>query len=163
MLYSLLSDTAPTINIWSFVLPIILSSITAILVVIVTRLFDKSKGRAEEKKLASEAKKLDVETEGLEIDEWRKLYAEIKVQYSELKKEFESKIDTADKQISNLSASVEIQKEITEELQKELATEKLAREKLEAVLKKFHQWAVRNRMKLEEAKIEAIPFVDSFY
>jgi hypothetical protein len=168
------------INVWSIVIPIIVSAITGGLVAIVSKLLDRRKDSAEELKLTAEGKKLKAEADSIENAEWQKLYGETKTQYADLKKESDEKIaelkkesgeqmDFLKKQISIHSdtlelqnANFETQEQTIKQLKEELEIEKTARQRLERLVKKFQQWAVRNKEELERHQIESIP-VELYY
>ena len=170
-----LADTVSEINIWTYILPIIISAITGALVAAVSKLLDRNKNNAEERKLSAEEKKLKAEASSIENEEWQRLYAEIKSQYTNLKKDSDEQIQTLKKeseeqmgflkkQISLHSdtlelqaANFETQEQTIEELKKELKVERTARLKLETIIKIFQEWAVRNRAQLEQNHIEPVP------
>jgi flagellar biosynthesis component FlhA len=144
---------------------------------------EERKLSAEERKYLAEADKAKNEADSVENEEWRKLYAETKLQYADLKKQSEDQKKQSDEQIERLkkesgeqmdflkrqismhsdtlelqSANFETQEETIQELKEELKVERAARIRIEAILKKFQQWAVRNRAELELSKtIEPIP------
>ena len=160
------------INIWSIILPVIITALTAATITLGTKLLDRKKTTAEENKISAEEKKLRIEAGSLENEEWRKLYAETKLQYASLKKDSEEQIeklkkesgeqmDFLKKQISLHSETLDLQQgnfetqeETIQQLKNELEVEKTARLKLETIIKNFRQWVVRNRAQLEEARIE---------
>lgn len=168
------------INIWSVILPVVLTALTAGVIALGTKLLDRKKDGAEERKISAEEKKLRVEADSMENEEWRKLYAETKNQYANLKKESEDQIEKLKKesgeqmeflkkQISIHSdtlelqgSNFEIQEETIQKLKDELQLEKTARQKLELAIKKFQQWAIRNKNEIENAHLEPIP-VELFY
>jgi len=150
---------------WDVALPIIISAITGVLVAVISKLFDRKKAGAETNKISAETEKVKAETDKVsgetraaESAEWQKLYDEEKNQRGELKKE----LDTIKTQVSILTDFLEIQKEEQDELEKKLEIEVTARKKLESVIKKFQLWAIRNREKLESAKIEPVPVLDNY-
>ena len=176
-----LADTITEINLWTSVaLPIVASGITALIFGLVTKLLDRSKNNAEERKLTAEEKKLKAETSSIENEEWQRLYAEIKSQYTNLKKDSDEQIQTLKKEseeqmgflkkqislhsdtLELQSANFETQEQTIEELKKELEIEKKARLRLETVIKKFQQWAVRNKEALEKHGIEPVPVLETY-
>ena len=54
-------------------------------------------------------------------------------------------------------ANFETQEETIQELKEKLDTEISARQKLELVIKKFKDWAIRNKQKIYDAHLEPIP------
>jgi hypothetical protein len=158
---------------------VISSAVTAGIITIVSKILDRPKAAAEEDKLKSEAKKVKVEADNLQNEETWRLYKEVKEQYANLKKESDEQIatlkkesgeqmDFLKKQISLHSdtlelqgANFEAQEGTIQKLQDELKLEKTARLKLETIIKKFQQWAVRNRAEIEAARIEPIPVLDT--
>jgi flagellar biosynthesis component FlhA len=177
------------VNLWSILLPVVITALTAGAITLGTKFLDRNKNSAEEKKLSAEEKKLlaeadkaKTEKDSLENEEWRKLYAETKSQHADLKKQYEDLKIQSDEQIQKLKkesdeqmgflkkqisihsdtlelqgANFETQEQTIQELKDEVQAEKTARLKLEAIVKKFQQWAIRNRAELESAKIEPIP------
>lgn len=169
------TTTTTDINIWTIVLPIIVSALTGGLIAIITKLLDRPKTLAEEDKIKVDAKKARAETDAIQNEETWKLYEEVKTQYSNLKKESDDQIeklkkesgeqmDFLRKQISIHSetlklqdANFQTQEETIEQLKQELTTERMARQKIELALKKFQQWAIRNKAELEANHIEPVP------
>jgi len=177
------------VNLWSILLPVVVTALTAGAITLGTKFLDRNKNSAEEKKLSAEEKKLLAEADkaktekySLENEEWRKLYAETKSQHADLKKQYEDLKIQSDEQIQKLKkesdeqmgflkkqisihsdtlelqgANFETQEQTIQELKDDVQAEKTARLKLEAIVKKFQQWAIRNRAELEAAKIEPIP------
>ena len=163
------------INIWSIIIPVFLTALTAAIIALGTKLLDRPKTLAEEDKIKVDAKKTKVEADAIQNEETWKLYEEVKNQYATLKKESDEQIaklkkesgeqmEFLKKQISIHSDTLELQsanfdtqEETIEQLKTELQTERTARQKLELAIKKFQQWAIKNREKLEAAKIEPIP------
>jgi chromosome segregation ATPase len=104
-------------------------------------------------KLSSSENKTEILKNNAEMTEWKRLYDEVKSQYAILKKEADKlKID-----IKLISEALDIQKEETAEIKEQLRNETSARKRLEGVIKKFQQWAVRNIDQIEAAKIEPVP------
>jgi len=170
------------INIWSIIVPVVLTALTAGLIGVGTKLLDRKKDSAEEKKISAEEKKLlaeadktKIEKDSIENEEWRKLYAETKSQYADLKRQSDEQIEKLKKesgeqmeflkkQISIHSDTLELQasnfetqEENIQEVRNELQIEKSARQKLEIAIKKFQQWAIRNREELEKNNMEPVP------
>jgi hypothetical protein len=175
MLIPLLETTDAVSNFWSIFITVISSAVTAGIITLISKALDRPKTIAEEDKLKVEAKKVKVETDNLQNEETWRLYKEVKEQYANLKKESDEQIatlkkesgeqmDFLKKQISLHSDTLELQganfeeqEKTIQKLQSELQTEKTARLKLETIIKKFQQWAVRNQTQLEAAKIEPVP------
>lgn len=170
------------INIWSIILPVILTATTAGIIALGTKWLDRDKSTAEQKKILAEEKKLKVEADSLENEEWRKLYvetksqaAEMKSQYADLKKQSDEQIEKLKKESSEQmgflkkqisihsdtlevqGANFEAQEETIQELKDKLETEIIARQKLELIIKKFKDWAIRNKQKIYDAHLEPIP------
>jgi hypothetical protein len=176
------SVTSTGISFWNIALSVVVPAITAGVITIASRLLDRRKDNAEERKIGAEEKKLlaeadkaKTEKDSIENEEWRKLYAETKTQYSNLKKESDEQIQALKKQsdeqmgflkkqismhsdtLEVQSANFETQEQTIQELKEELQTEKTARQKIEIALKKFQQWAIRNRAELEKNHMEPVP------
>jgi hypothetical protein len=163
------------ISLWSILLPIIITVLTGGLIALGTKFLDRDKTTAEQRKISAEEKKLRVEADSLENEEWRKLYAETKNQYTQLKKDSDEQIEKykkesgeqmefLKKQISIHSDTLELQssnfetqEQVIQELRDEIEIEKTARIKLELIVKKFQQWAVRNKAKIANAQLEPVP------
>jgi len=65
-----LVDAIPTsINIWTYVIPIIVSAITGAIVAIGTKILDRPKTLAEEDKIKIEVKKTKVEIDAIQNEE----------------------------------------------------------------------------------------------
>ena len=86
------------INIWSIILPVIITALTAATITLGTKLLDRKKTTAEENKISAEEKKLRIEAGSLENEEWRKLYAETKAQNADSKKQYEEQIEKLKKE-----------------------------------------------------------------
>ena len=176
------SVTSTGISFWNIALSVIVPAITAGLITVASKLLDRRKDTAEERKLTAEEKKLmaeadkaKAEKDSIKSEEWRKLYAETKVQNADSKKQYEEQIEKLKKesteqmeflkkQISIHSETLELQganfetqEETIQELKEKLDTEISARQKLELVIKKFKDWAIRNKQKIYDAHLEPIP------
>jgi hypothetical protein len=151
---------------------------------------------AEKEKLSAEARKASTEGVVLEAGEWRKLYDEFKGKYEQLKKDSEKSISDLVGRMNDLSDAMDIHEEMTDELKKQLETErtkhdleifalkkkiekleelvknqdgtidglrieliqeKQARQRLEKIVIRFQEWAIRNKEQLERASIETPP------
>jgi hypothetical protein len=166
------------INLWSIIIPIIITALTSGIISLGTRFLDRNKNKAEEKKLTAEEKKIQAETSHLENSEWQTLFAEMKAQKKEsddelalFKRQSEEQMASLKKQVSIHSDTLEVQasnfetqEETIQQLKTQLQEDKIAITKLESIIKKFQQWAVRNRAELELSKtIEPIPAEVMYY